>query len=285
MLTLLSLLIIILMGGAIILITSSLFPLIGERLAIWKGRKEKSLEKELDNLFYDKTPQQIVRLYFILPPLLALAGFLLLESAIFALAGALLGLAIPNLTLKIRDIQRRKKFHQQILDMIMIVSSSLKGGLSLLQALEVVMEEMPAPMNQEVGLLVRENRMGVSLEESLKNFKKRMASDELNLVVNSILVARETGGDLTKVLGRLSTTVRDNRKLKDSIRTLTMQGRLQGIIMSMLPFLFIFWVVSFNRHHFDIMLETQTGRFLLILAAVLQVVGMILIRRFSTIKI
>ena len=80
-------------------------------------------------------------------------------------------------------------------------------------------------------------------------------------------------------------TIRDNRKLKESIKTLTLQGRLQGAIMSLLPILFVIWVLSVNKHHFDIMLTSDTGRMLLVLAVILQVVGMFLIRKFSTIKI
>jgi tight adherence protein B len=154
-----------------------------------------------------------------------------------------------------------------------------------LQSLEVLAEEMPAPMSQEIGLVVRENKMGVLLEDSLGNLSKRMNIEELSLLVNSILVARETGGDLTKVFSRIATTIRDNRKLKDNIKTLTMQGRMQGMIMSVLPFLFIIWVLSFNRHHFDIMLQSDIGRMLLFIAAALQAIGMILIRKFSSLRI
>ena len=259
-------------------------PLITAKMKSWQARKEEKLSQKLDDLFYDKSPKQIARLYFILPPVLGLAGLLILGSFIFGIIGAVLGLFIPNIILKMRYVQRRSKFNSQILDAIMILSSSLKGGLSLLQALEVLTEEMPIPMSQEIGLVVRENKMGISLEDSLKNLKSRMKMEELDLVINSVLVARETGGDLTKVLSRLSTTIRDNRKLQDSIRTLTMQGKIQGVIMSILPFLFIFWVVGFNRHHFDIMLQNDTGRFLLMLALVLQVVGMVLIRKFSIVR-
>ena len=154
-----------------------------------------------------------------------------------------------------------------------------------MQALEVVVEEVPAPMSQEIGLVIRENRMGVSLEESLRRLDKRMDMEELRLVISSILVARETGGDLTKVLSRLSTTIRDNRKLKENIKTLTLQGRMQGLIMSGLPFVFVWWVVAFNKQHFDIMFQTQTGRQLIFVAVILQIVGMAFIKKFSTIKV
>lgn len=279
------LLIIILITGAILLLSMALTAPFIERLKSWEEKKAEKVGVELDKLFYDKSPKQIVRLYFILPPILAAAGMLAFNSVLFVAAGALLGLFIPNFILKIRNDQRRQKFNHQILDAIMILSSSLKGGLSLLQALEVLIEEMPPPMSQEIGLVVRENKMGVLLEESLEHLNKRMDMEELRLVINSILVARETGGDLTKVFSRLSTTIRDNRKLKDNIRTLTLQGRMQGVIMSILPFLFIWWVVGFNRQHFDIMLQNELGRTLLFIAVILQIVGMILIRKFSTIRI
>lgn len=279
------LLIILLITGSAGLLSLALFPMVMENMEAWRIKKEKSLEGELDKLFYDKSPKQIVRLYAILPPILGMAGFILFKSFIFVFIGVVLGLFIPNLILRMREIKRKKQFANQLLDAIMILSSSLKGGLSLMQAFEVLVEEMNAPMSQEIGLVVRENKMGVVLEESLIRLSSRMSMEELELVINSVLVARETGGDLTKVFSRLATTIRDNRKLKDSVKTLTLQGRLQGMIMSILPILFISWVLTFNREHFDIMFNNQTGRMLLFVALFLQVIGMILIRKFSQVRI
>jgi tight adherence protein B len=279
------LLIIIFITGSIVLFCLAVIPLVQEIIVSLEKKKEKSMAVELDRLFYDKSPKEIIRLYFILPPLLGLLGLIIFKSIIVLVGGLLLGLFIPNLTLKMRNVQRRHKFNNQILNAIMILSSSLKGGLSLLQALEVVAEEMPPPLSQEIGLVVRENKMGVTLEDALKHLNDRMQMEELTLVLNSIMVARGTGGDLTKVFSRLTTTIRDNRKLKDSIRTLTLQGKMQGTIMSVLPFLFVWWVMTFNRQHFDIMLQSELGRMLIFAAAALQIIGMVLIRKFSTIRI
>jgi tight adherence protein B len=279
------LLIAILLTAALTLLAVGMYPFLSSKLGGWHVKREQAIVKELDKNFYDLGRERIMRLQFILPLVLGILAFVFFQSFLMAIFGAVFGLFIPGLLLKIRAGQRRNKFNNQILDAIMVLSSSLKGGLSLLQALEVLTEEMPAPMSQEMGLVVRENKMGVSLEDCLVHLNKRMDMEELHLVVNSILVARETGGDLTKVLARLSITIRDNRKLKDSIKTLTLQGRLQGIIMSALPFLFVWWVLMFNRKHFDIMLNSQQGRVLLIVAVVLQLVGMILIKKFSTIKV
>ena len=114
--------------------------------------------------------------------------------------------------------------------------------------------------------------LGISLEESLVRLNKRMDLEELGLVVNALLVARETGGELTKVFSRLNVTIRDNHKLKENIKTLTLQGRLQGAIMSFLPIVFVAWVLSVNKHHFDIMMNSDLGRMLLVAAEIIWII-------------
>ena len=270
---------------SVILISLSLLPVFVQKIQSWQQQKEAVFAKEMDKMFYDKSPKNIVMLYYILPLVFGAAGYILLKSPIFMVIGVFIGLAIPNFILKSRYKLRISKFNDQLLDAINMLSSCVKGGLSLLQGLEVLVEEMPAPMSQELGLVVRENKMGIPLEECLSRLNKRMNIDELGLVVNALLVARETGGELPKVFSRLTITIRDNRKLRESIKTLTLQGRMQGVIMSFLPIAFVAWVLSVNKHHFDIMLESDIGRLLLIIAVILQAVGMILIRVFSTIQI
>ncbi|PIQ87722.1 MAG: hypothetical protein COV73_02535 [Candidatus Omnitrophica bacterium CG11_big_fil_rev_8_21_14_0_20_43_6] len=270
---------------SVIMISFSLLPIIVKRIQSWQQQKEEILGKEMDKMFYDKSPKNIVMLYFILPLIFGLGGYFVFNSQLLMILGILTGVAIPNIILKTRYSMRIRKFNDQLLDAISMLSSCIKGGLSLLQGLEVLVEEMSAPMSQELGLVVRENRMGIPLEECLKRLEKRMNIDELGLVVNALLVARETGGELPKVFSRLTVTIRDNRKLRESIKTLTLQGRMQGVIMSFLPIAFVAWVVSVNKHHFDIMLESDIGRTLLIIAVILQAVGMILIKMFSTISI
>ena len=275
----------ILILSSIILISLSLLPVIMQKIQFWQQKQEVVVAKEMDKMFYDKNPKNIVMLYFILPLILGAAAQIFLKSVIFVIFGVLIGLAIPNFILKIRYKRRIQKFSEQLVDAINMLSSCLKGGLSLLQGLEVLVEEMPAPISQEMGLVIKENKMGIPLEESLIRLNKRMNIEELGLVVNALLVARETGGELTKVFSRLTITIRDNRKLKESVKTLTLQGRMQGAIMSFLPILFVIWVLSVNKHHFDIMLNSDLGRMLLIAATVLQICGMVLIKIFSTIKI
>jgi tight adherence protein B len=267
------------------LIAQQIVPLIAERLHRMQAKKVSQAEKQLEEMFVVVKREKLFLYYTLSPLMLAGAIFFLFNQPFFALIGGVVGFILPAFIIKHMEHRRKQKFQNQLVDGLMMISSSLKGGLSLLQAIEVLAEEMPAPISQEFGLILRENKMGLTLDDSLKRLNARMNIEELGLMITSILVARETGGDLTKVFSRLSNTIRDNRKLRENMRTLTMQGRLQGMVMSVLPFLFIWWVLTFNRHHFDIMLSTDKGRSLLIIAIVLQITGLVLIRKFSRIRI
>ncbi|MBM3248769.1 MAG: hypothetical protein FJZ10_05080 [Candidatus Omnitrophica bacterium] len=221
-----------------------------------------------------------------LTPLLG-AGFffLLFRNVFWLMIGFLLGFTVPTVMTKMIKAGRIKAFEGQLVDSLMILSSSLKGGLSLIQAIEALCEEMPPPISQEFNLVLKENKWGVSLEESLRKLRQRIPLDSVNLLVSSVLVARETGGELTRVFSRLTDTIRDNLKLKEKVATLTLQGRLQGIIMSILPIVFVIFINKQQPDHFTVMWESDMGKKLLVAAVVLQILGMALIKKISTFKI
>jgi tight adherence protein B len=277
--------ILILAFSSIGLLSTQLIPLFLEKFQRPLEKKVGESEKQLDTMFVHIEKNKLLLMHILPPLLLGAFGLIFFQSLIFLFIGIGIGFALPTLIIKRLQAQRKIWFQAQLIDGVQLLSSSLKAGLSLIQAIEVLVEELPPPISQEFGLVLRENKMGITLDESLKRLNERMHIEELGLLVNSILVAKETGGDLTKVFSRLSTTIRDNRKLKENIKTLTMQGRMQGAIMSVLPFVFIVGVLGMNRNHFDILLNSEQGRMLLIIAVVLQAVGMILIRKFSTINV
>lgn len=272
--------------AAVTLLTLGLAPPFIARLKQIHSQKQQQADKEVDKMFYEMSHKRVLMLYYTCPLVCGVIVFVASKSFFFGLAGAIVGLSlIPQMILKTRQARRKSKFNSQILDVVLLLSSCLKGGLSFQQSIEVIVEEMPAPSSREYGLVLKENKMGKTMEVALENLLSRMHSPDLELVVNSILIAKETGGDLTKVLARIGTTIRDNRKVRENVETLTLQGRLQGAIMSFLPLLFVVWVYMQNPHHFDIMWRSEIGRMLILAAVVLQVVGMFLIRKFSIINV
>ena len=250
----------------------------------WQTRKAGEMSSHLERsfIFVEKQREILLTLF---PIGFAILGGVIVRKPLALVIGFLVGLMLPSLLIKVAWQNRIKKFRGQLVDSIMILSSCLKAGYSLFQAIEVLCDEMPPPVSQEFGLVLKENKLGVSLEESLRLLRKRIPLEEMNLLISSILVAKETGGELTKVFSRLTETIRNNLKLKDKISTLTLQGRLQGAIMAFLPIGFAWFIYQQNPHHFDVMLETQMGKSLLVGAVLSQLIGMYLIKKISTIKV
>lgn len=267
------------------IIGSQLVPALTKKFHRVQRKKVSEAETQLEKMFLLVPAKKLFIYYTLSPLILGAAGFFLFNKVIAFLGGMVIGFILPEFIIKKLEAGRKQKFQNQLVDALMTLSSSFKGGLSLLQAMEVLIEEMPPPLSQEFSLVLRENKIGVPLEESLQRLNKRIQSEELEMMVSSILVARETGGDLTKVFTRLANAMRDRKKLKEHITTLTLQGRIQGVIMSVLPIVFIMWVITVNRHHFDIMLTSELGRMLLLIAVFLQITGIFLINRFSKINI
>ena len=250
----------------------------------WQKKKAKESSIRLEDSFIFVAKRRMRLLYYLMPVILGVIGFIIFKF-IGLIIGLVLGVIFPIVAVKFIIAKRRSQFEHQLIDTLMIISSSLKGGLSLIQSFEVIMEDMPPPTSDEFSLVVRETKVGVSLEESLVKLNKRMSSEDMNLVVSSILVARETGGDLTKVFSRLIQTIRDRMEIKDMANTLTLQGRIQGVIMSIIPVVFVVFILKFNPHHFDTMMHDEKGKMLLITAVVLQICAFFFIKKFSTVKV
>lgn len=251
-----------------------------------KKRQEK-LSKKIEGMYIQTSAKQYMFFYIFAPVIFAAIGFALTrgqQQLIAVGAGILLGIALPSFIFSFLSSKRKKQFYEQLTDALMMMNSSLKGGLSLLQSMEVVADEMPPPISQEFSILIGENKMGVALETSFDRLYKRMGSAALQQFISAVLLARETGGNLPVIFNRIIGTIRENRKIQQNIETLTLQGKIQGVVMSLLPVGFGLFVYHSTPEHFQIMIDSEIGRTLLIVAAVLQVAGAFLIIKFSTIK-
>ncbi|MBD3263844.1 MAG: hypothetical protein GF375_01925 [Candidatus Omnitrophica bacterium] len=248
-------------------------------------RKAEDTASQFEEMFIFLHRRMLVVLYIVVPLFVAVIGYILTRKLWIIPIFLLIGASFPFLLVRFLDKRRRRKFVNQLVDALMIMNSCLKGGLTLVQSFEVLAEEMTPPMSQEISLLSREIKVGVTLEEALIRLDKRMPSEEMTLVSSAILVARETGGDLTKVFSRLVETIRDRLKLKELVSTLTLQARLQAIIISALGPIFFYVVNKINPGHFEVMWKDDVGRMFLFIAIVLQILGIVLIVIFSKVEI
>ena len=245
------------------------------------------MSSRLDRLMPRTQAKQVTRLYM-LSPLIGAGVMYVIFPAQVQLLGVIIGFVagffFPGIYTKMLLAKNRKKFDDQLVDALMIMSSSFRGGLSLVQAMEAVVEEMSDPINQEFSTLLGENKMGVSLDEALDHMYKRMPSNALQQMITAILLARETGGNLPAIFSRIVNTIRESKRIQQQIDTLTIQGKIQGVVMSLLPIAFFMVIYSSNPTFFDHMFASKMGRMLLIYAAFSEVVGGVMIWKISSIK-
>jgi tight adherence protein B len=261
------------------------YPLFETAMESWQRKRMDKITPQLNNMFLDIALNKLLLIDVLSPLVSGLLVFFITSNILFAAAAAVAGLAIPILVVKRLEALRRQKFASQLVDGLMILSSSLKAGLSLLQSFEELAQEMPNPISQEFSLVIRQMQMGVSLEEAMLKLKRRMRLDELDMVITAMLVARETGGDLTLTFSRVIYTIQERNKLIGRVQALCVQANMQGIIMSLLPILFGVFVYKVNPGFFDVFFKDNFGRGLMTYAIISEVLGIIFIRKLSKVDI
>jgi len=277
--------IILLAFGSVSFLAYHYIPaLLGRYSKIQKERMDKT-SKQFNQMFVVTEKHNILRIFTITPLSLGLLGFILVRNPIGFIVGLVLGFIFPPIIMKGMSSRRKNDFGNQLVDGLMLLSGSLKAGMSLTQALEVLVEEMPSPVSEEFALVVRENQMGVDLDDALAHLRQRMPSDDLDLIAIAIGIARDTGGNLTEIFENLVFTIREKNKLHNRVRALTVQGRLQGYIMMVLPIAFSIFMYFTNPENFQVMLNDKLGQTLLIWAVISEGIGIILIKKLSRIEV
>lgn len=280
-------LITILMSVSIGLLAYTLIPIAATQAGELNKKRNQQFLRQMDRSLQEDEVQKAFRLYAIGPIALAAAGLIFAPNElrfVGFILGGVAGLLIPRMWIGSLIKKRRSKFNDQMMDALMIMSSSFRGGLSLVQAFETVVDEMPDPIKYEFSIVLGENKMGVSLDETLTRLYKRMPSPGLQQMITAILLSRETGGNLPAIFSRIVQSIRERKKVELNLQTLTVQGKLQAVVMTGLPLLFIGAVSSSNPTFFDPMLKTPLGHKAIILCAVLWTLGALAVVKISTFK-
>lgn len=213
--------------------------------------------------------------------------FLLLSGGqlIFGLIGAVLGSFFPFILVSMKANKRRKAFNSQLGDALILIANSLRTGYSFMQASDMVAQEMRPPISSEFARTVKEMNLGVTIEEALANLGKRISSEDLDLVLTAVLIQRQVGGNLSEVLDNIARTIRERVRIRGEIRTLTAQGRISGIIVSLLPIVLGLIIYLLNPEYVKLLFVHPFGKILLGVAGLGQVIGILVIRRIVDIEV
>ncbi len=249
------------------------------------GSVRRWADQDLAELFLFVDPAQAARVSAIALLAVPLLGVLVGAPAwlIFALwTGALIAPRAVSAHLR---RQRRQRIAAQLPDAADALASALRGGAGLSQSMSMLAQHQRVPLRDELSLLLRQQRLGVSLDESLAQWSTRADCADVAQFCATVRVARELGGGLGDALQRFASAVRRRRAIEDKIDALTSQGRMQGVIVSLLPMLLVIAMWLLEPDATAPLFTTPPGWATLIVVFALQAAGWVLIRRIVRIEV
>ncbi len=195
------------------------------------------------------------------------------------------GYFVVGLWLKRRINSRLKRLETQLIELLQMLSSGLKAGFGLIQALESAAEQLPEPLSIEIRRTLRDTAMGASIDQSLTSLNERIGSSDFDIVITAVLIQRSVGGNLAEILDSVAHTMRERARIKGEINTLTSQQRMTGYVIGMIPIGLggIFMVIS--PDYMKLMFTETLGHVMLGGAVLLEGVGFAIISKIVNIEV
>lgn len=206
------------------------------------------------------------------------------KGPLFALIGLVAVPLIAWIVLKRNVSKRRRAFADQLPDILQLISSGLRAGQSLPQAIAGMAPEIASPGSEELKRVIIENRIGRDLTDSFRDLAERMDSLDFEWVVSAIHINRSVGGDLSRILRRLESTIRARNRVAGQVRALSAEGRISGLVLTLLPPGMMIIVQVVNPGFMDVMFTTGLGRILMIGATTQLIIGGLWLNKLSQFK-
>lgn len=214
------------------------------------------------------------------------AGVMLFHvSAAMALLLAVLPFLFAHFFLRSRVNRRQRQITEQIPELLSLLTGALRAGYGLSQSLEIMVDQLPLPMQAEIRRVLRGIGLGMPIQRALSDMAARTGTDEMDMVVTAIVVQYETGGNLAQTLDTIGVTVRDRLRIKRDVRVLTAQQRLTGYILAGLPFILGFLLFLINPDYMRRLFEPGWIRIVPLVSLVMMFIGFLIIRRIVDIEV
>ncbi|MFD2270638.1 type II secretion system F family protein [Undibacterium arcticum] len=205
--------------------------------------------------------------------------------AIVTLVVAAAAATLPWLWVVRKRRKRLTRIEEQLPDALDLLSRALRAGHALPSAIQMVGEEMTDPIAGEFRIVFDEVNYGVSMQDALINLSARVPGTDIGYFVVAVLIQRETGGNLTELLGNIATIVRERLKLFGQIRVLSAEGRLSAWILSLLPFALAALMSLINPEFMKLLWTDPVGKKLLVWMAVFMLFGIVWMRKVIRIRV
>ena len=205
-----------------------------------------------------------------------------------ALRALLVGLCtafLPLLYVKRKRNKRIEELETQLPDALDFLSRSMRAGHAFTISLEMVGEEIHEPLGPEFKALFNEQNLGASLERSFLSFSRRVPVPDVRFFSSAVLLQRQTGGNLSEILGRLSHIIRERFRLKGQVKAVSAHGRLTATILTLLPIATLGGLMLTSPGYLDPMFSNPLGRKIIGAGVVAQIVGNLCIQKIIKIKV
>jgi len=240
--------------------------------------------EDLSDMFLFIDPKQMMLLNLSIMVFGFIIGILFFGYVVTGIL-TILGFFTPTLIVKYYSRKRVRMFNEQLVDALQNMSNALKAGLSLQQAMATIAQDFSPPISQEFGLALKEIKLGVSVEDALKNMSERVKCEDLDLFITSTNIAKTMGGNLSEMFENIAGTIRQRFKIEGRIKALTAQGKLQGFIIGIMPII-IWFVMDWMRPDLmEPMLRHWFGYALIGAILVMEIIGALIIKRIVDIDV
>ncbi len=206
-------------------------------------------------------------------------------ALLLAVVLAVIGYKLPAFWVERRKKRRVQKLESQLEEALTMTSNSLKAGFGLLQSLELAADQLKHPISTELRRTIRDINVGSSTEDALLALNERASSYDLDIVITAVLIQRSVGGNLAEILENVAHTMRERARIRGEIRALTSQQRLTGYILGGMPVAVIGILFLISRDYMTPLFTTLAGQAMLGGAAILEAIGVLLIRRILAIDV
>jgi len=217
--------------------------------------------------------------------LMAFVAAATIMNTLVAFILAALAAVVPILHVSMAQKRRLRKINAQLPDTLDLLGRSLAVGHAFSEALHQVASEMPDPIATEFRIAFEEQKLGLSTKAALDGLSERVPLTDLRLCITAMHIQRETGGNLAEILEKVAQTIRERFKLMEDFRTMTTASRGSAWILCGLPFGIIFLLTVINPDYMAILLHDQRGHYILGAAGILQILGIITIKKILEIRV
>ncbi len=209
----------------------------------------------------------------------------LILGFLFGSVVTVFGWSIPKLVMRNLYEKRCNKFVEQMVDGLTLMANGIKAGLSPAQSMERVRANLQAPISQEFGHMLKSINLGQRQQEALNELAQRIPRPDVLMFTTAINILDETGGNMGETFQTIVGTIRERQKVERKIEALTAQSMMQGMIITMVPFimLLVFWLT--DPAYIRPLFNTVPGIFALIVMLVLQIIGGLMIKKIVKINV